>query len=197
MIDCYQIIHQFYTPGYPDHDILVTHSEQVAGLAVRLGRRLKACHPELGIDLDFVREAAMLHDVAIYQTNAPGIGCYGREPYIRHGVLGRALLEQMGLPRHALVCERHTGSGISMADIKRQQLPLPEHDMLPQNLEEKLVCYADKFFSKSHIHRMKTMEKAREQLKKYGDDSVRRFDELVALFGLPDEKWDIKTINKI
>ena len=186
MIDFNTIITHFYTPGYPDHDILVTHSRQVAGLAVALAKRYIAQHPDAHIDLDFVHEAAMLHDIAVFQTYAPGIGCYGDQPYIKHGVLGRELLDQLGLPRHALVCERHTGAGISADDIVNQHLDLPLRDMLPITLEEKVICYADKFYSKSHITRMKTIEKTRQSLAKFGPGTSQRFEELVAMFGPVD-----------
>ena len=36
-------------------------------------------------------------------------------------------------------------------EIISQHLPIsPPRDLLPESVEEKLVCYADKFFSKSH-----------------------------------------------
>ncbi|MBO4871248.1 MAG: HD domain-containing protein [Muribaculaceae bacterium] len=186
MLDYNAIINQFYTPGYPDYDLLVTHSRQVAELATLLSRRYMDNHPGETMDLDFVYEAAMLHDVAIFKTNAPGIGCYGDEPYIRHGILGRQLLDEMGLPRHALVCERHTGSGISVKDIAEQNLKLPMRDMLPITLEEKVICYADKFYSKSHVHRMKTMARTIQSLAKFGPDTVERFNALIELFGPPN-----------
>lgn len=185
MLDYNAIIEKYYTPGYTDYDLLVTHSRQVAELATALGKRYMASHPGEPMDLDFVYEAAMLHDIAIFKTNAPGIGCYGDEPYIRHGILGRELLDGLGLPRHALVCERHTGSGISAKDIMEQHLKLPVRDMLPLTLEEKVICYADKFYSKSHVHRMKTMERTLRSLSKFGNDTIERFQALVALFGPP------------
>ena len=186
MLDYNAIIEKFYTPGYPDYELLVTHSRQVAELATKLSRRYLASHPGEVIDLDFVYEAAMLHDVAIFKTNAPGIGCYGDEPYIRHGILGCELLDGLGLPRHAMVCERHTGSGISAKDVRVQHLNLPERDMLPLSLEEKVICYADKFYSKSHVHRMKSMKRAIMSLSRFGDDTLARFDALIALFGPPE-----------
>ena len=185
MIDYDSIIHQFYTPGYPDHDLLVKHSKQVAELAVALGERYMKNHADEIVDLEFVYETSMLHDVAIFKTNAPGIGCYGKEPYIRHGILGRELLDEMGYPRHALVCERHTGSGISAEDVIAMSLPLPERDMIPLSIEEKLVCYADKFFSKSHVNRMKNIKKVKTQLMRYGDGTMKRFEAMESLFGLP------------
>ncbi|MBQ7691464.1 MAG: HD domain-containing protein [Muribaculaceae bacterium] len=185
-MDYNAIITHFYTPGYPDHDILVTHSRQVAQLAVTLATHYNVQHPEQQpIDTTFVEEAAMLHDIAVFRTYAPGIGCYGDQPYIKHGILGRELLEQLCLPRHALVCERHTGAGISTDDIVHQHLDLPLRDMLPISLEEKVICYADKFYSKSHISRMKTIDKTRQSLAKFGPGTTQRFEELVQLFGFP------------
>ena len=185
MINYNDIITQYYTPGYLDHTILVTHSSQVAQQAIKLARRYMSTHPGEVIDLEFVEEAAMLHDIAVFRTNAPGIGCYGNQPYIRHGILGRELLDSLGLPRHALVCERHTGSGISLNDIIRQQLDLPQRDMLPLSLEEKVICFADKFYSKSHTHRMKSLAKARQSLAKFGPDTSQRFEQLLNLLGPP------------
>ncbi len=59
------------------------------------------------------------------------------------------MLEAEGLPRHALVCERHTGAGLTVDDIISQRLPLPLRDMTPQTLEERLICYADKFYPRA------------------------------------------------
>ena len=129
----------------------------------------------------------MLHDIGMCRTDAPGIHCHGTEPYIRHGILGRQMLDSIGLYRHGRVCERHTGAGITAAEIISQHLPIdPPRDLLPESVEEKLVCYADKFFSKSRIDESpKTLDRVRKSLAKFGDDSVVRFDEMAALFGEP------------
>lgn len=184
MIDYLSIISEFYKEGDPDHHILLTHSTQVAKLTRQLCSRFQANGGE--IDAEFAFEAAMLHDIGICHTYAPGIYCCGKEPYIKHGILGRQMLEQKGLHRHALVCERHTGAGISLADIQAQHLDLPQRDMLPVSLEEKVVCYADKFFSKSRITEYKTLDRARTSLAKFGEASLVRFSELIQLFGEPD-----------
>ena len=185
MIDCLSIIQRYYTPGNDDYRVLVLHSRQVADLAVRLGQRL--IDKGEPVDLEFVEEAAMLHDIGMCRTDAPGIHCYGTEPYIRHGILGRQMLDAIGLFRHGRVCERHTGAGITAAEIIDQHLPIdPPRDLLPESVEEKLVCYADKFFSKSRLDEPpKTLERVRKSLAKFGDDSVVRFDEMATLFGEP------------
>ena len=96
------------------------------------------------------------------------------------------MLDRLGLFRHAMVCERHTGAGLSLNDIVSQQLPLPHRDMLPLSIEEKLVCYADKFFSKTHLGEPpKTMERVREQMQRFGDGSLARFNQMADLFGTP------------
>ena len=185
MLDCLSIIERYYTPGNDDYRVLVLHSRQVADLAVALCKRLIDNH--VPIDIEFVEEAAMLHDIGMYLTDAPGICCYGTEPYILHGVLGRKMLDGMGLYRHGRVCERHTGAGITAAEIISQHLPItPPRDLLPESLEEKVVCYADKFFSKSRLDEpAKTLEHARRTLSKFGEDTLRRFDALTEIFGDP------------
>ena len=185
MIDCLSIIQRYYTPGNDDYRVLVLHSRQVADLAVRLGQRL--IDKGEPVDLEFVEEAAMLHDIGMCHTDALGIHCHGTEPYIRHGILGRQMLDAIGLFRHGRVCERHTGAGITAAEIIEQHLPIdPPRDLLPESVEEKLVCYADKFFSKSRLDEPpKTLERVRKSLAKFGEDSVVRFDEMATLFGEP------------
>ena len=119
----------------------------------------------------------MLHDIGIFKCDAAGIQCFGTEPYICHGRIGAELLRSEGFPRHARVCERHTGAGITKAQIIAQNLPLPQQDFLPETMEEKMICYADKFFSKAHIDREKTIEQAEKSLSKFGDEGVLRFRE--------------------
>ena len=77
-----------------------------------------------------------------------------------HGVLGAALLRDNGFPEEiARVAERHTGAGISRDDIEEQGLPMPPGDYMPETLLERLICYADKFYSKSGRMEEKPLEK--------------------------------------
>ena len=185
MLDCLSIIERYYTPGNDDYRVLVSHSRRVADMAVALSQRL--IDRGVPIDIEFVEEAAMLHDIGMCRTDAPGIHCHGTEPYILHGILGRKMLDAMGLFRHGRVCERHTGAGITADEIVAQGLPIvPPRDLLPESLEEKVVCYADKFFSKSRIDEPpKSLEGARKSLTKFGGETLSRFDALVDLFGDP------------
>ena len=148
------------------------HSRLVAEKALRIADG----HPELNLDKDFLYEAGMLHDIGIFLTNAPGIFCFGDQPYICHGYLGADLMRREGYPRHALVCERHTGAGLSLDDIIAQNLPVPHRDMLPVSMEEQVICFADKFYSKTHLEREKTVEKARKSISNFGNVGLERFD---------------------
>lgn len=125
----------------------------------------------------------MLHDIGIRWCHAPAIFCEGSEPYIRHGLIGADLLRREGWPRHALVCERHTGTGISRSQIEQQGLPLPaDRSYEPEAMEEQLVCYADKFYSKSHPDRVLTVVDAARSLERFGHEGVERFLSWAAVF---------------
>ena len=172
------IIETYYVPNSALYELLVSHSRAVTDKALFLANQ----HPELTIDCQFVEEAAMLHDIGIFLTNAPALGCYGTHRYIEHGYLGADLLRQHGLDKHALVCERHTGTGLSLADIEKQQLPLPHRDMRPVSMEEQLICFADKFFSKSRLNTELSIEQIRDNLAQFGPDNLRVFDHWMSLF---------------
>lgn len=178
-MDTNLIINKYYDDNPRLKDILVRHSRSVTERCLKIA----AAHPELNIDLDFVKEAAMLHDIGILRTDAPGIFCFGDQPYICHGYLGAEILRAEGFPRHARVCERHTGAGLTRDEIIRQHVPVPVQDYLPETIEEQLICYADKFYSKSHLDREKTAEHALKSISKYGEDGARRFKHWMEIFG--------------
>ena len=162
---------KYYSDNQPLRNLLLVHSRLVADKALKVA----ASHPELGIDVRFLEEAAMLHDIGIFLTDAPPIHCFGSHPYICHGYLGADLLRSEGLPRHALVAERHTGTGLTLRQIQEQGLPVPHRDMVPVSIEETVICFADKFYSKTHPDREKSVADAVLSLSKFGEDTVSRF----------------------
>ena len=138
------IIDKYYPEENELKRILLTHSRSVADKALWIADK----HPELNLDKAFLEEAAMLHDIGIFLTDAPGIFCFGDKPYICHGYLGADLLREEGFPRHALVCERHTGAGIS----------------------------AESIISKTRLEKEKSVEGALKSISKYGEDGIKRFN---------------------
>lgn len=173
------IIDKYYGTQPELRNVLLAHSGQVRDRALRI----VDAHPEWDADRQFVGEAAMLHDIGILYCDAQGIGCTGDHRYIEHGYLGAELLRREGYPRHALVAERHTGMGIPMEQVIRDDLNIPLADYLPVSLEEKIICYADKFYSKSHLERELTIEQVRAKLWRYGHDAILRWDALVKMMG--------------
>ena len=180
MIKPIEIIREFYQPGTRVHDTLVHHSEQVTRKALETAEKV----PHLEPNLDFIAEAAMLHDIGIFMTDAGMLGCSGIHPYLMHGTLGRKILDEKGLPDHALVCERHVGVGISAEDIVTRALPLPVRDMRPVTVEEQIVCFADKFFSKNGNggSREKSIEEILKEIEAYGPVQVDRFKKWLKIF---------------
>ena len=177
-MDALAIINKYYPEDNELKHILLAHSRSVADKALWIAGK----HPELDLDKQFLEEAAMLHDIGIFRCNAPDIDCHGDAEYICHGYLGAELMRAEGYPRHARVCERHTGTGISLAKIEERNLPLPHRDFMPETLEEQLICFADKFYSKTKLDKEKSVEKVKLSLSKYGSETVERFDNWCKLF---------------
>ncbi len=166
-------------------EIMRIHSLCVLEKAEKLARASRFAD---AIDYEFLREAVMLHDYGIIGVDAPDIGCFGSEHYLKHGVIGAQYLRELDArryARHARVCERHIGSGLTAEEIVQQGLPLPARDYLPETLEEKLITYSDSFFSKNpgRLRDEKRWEKVLSGCEKFGAGPVER---MIALH----EMWD-------
>ena len=173
-----EIIKKYYQEETELYGMLLDHSFSVADKSLYIAQ----IHPEMNLDIAFIYEAAMLHDIGIFKTKSADIHCYGEYPYICHGYLGSEILNEEGYPRHALVCERHTGAGLTLENIIKNNLPVPKRDMTPESMEEQLICFADKFYSKTRPQKEKSIDKIRKNLFKHGEDSVRKFDNWCKLF---------------
>ena len=179
-MDAFEILKRYYDSNSKAFKILVVHGQKVAEKARAAAQRVSALKP----DLKLIDAAAMLHDVGIFQTATPQLGCFGKHPYICHGILGSDILKKEGHPRLAMICERHIGVGISKADVRQQNLPLPNRDMIPETIEEQIICYADKFFSKNGNGRPteKSVTEIIDSLIPYGPKKVQRFESWVNIF---------------
>lgn len=156
-MDYLSIIYKYYPEDDALRRLLLRHSRQVADRCLLIVRK----HPELAADATFLEEAAMLHDIGILRCDAPSIACHGTEPYIKHGPIGAEMLRSEGLPRHARVAERHTGTGLPGLE--------------PETLEEQIVCYADKFYSKSSPDHVRSVLETAQSLEKFGHAGVEKF----------------------
>lgn len=206
-MDYLALLHRYYPEDNALRRMLLHHSRQVCARALQIVER----HPELGAKRNLVEAGAMLHDIGIFLTDAPGIHCHGTAHYILHGSLGAQLLrnEAKQLKKEKLqeeqlkaeqpqaiqlqeelhfyealarICERHTGTGLTRQTIIERGLPDPQQDLLPETIEEQIICYADKFYSKSHLERERTIPQTLQSLEKFGDEGVEKFRHWTELF---------------
>ena len=184
-IEPMEIIAHFYTDDNPFRKMLIKHCKQVRDKALEIldNSQLKG-----QLDEEVVSNGAMLHDIGIGRCDAPPILCTGTEPYIAHGIIGAKMLREFAvdssLETYARISERHTGSGLTAREIQMEKLPLPPIDLIPETNEEKLICLADKFFSKSGDMQEKPIYKIRKSMERFGQDSLARFDNLCILFNV-------------
>ena len=206
-MDYLALLHRYYPEDNALRRMLLHHSRQVCARALQIVER----HPELGANRNLVEAGSMLHDIGIFLTDAPGIHCHGTAHYILHGSLGAQLLRneakqlkkekqqelqlqevelqevQLQEELHfyealARICERHTGTGLTRQTIIERGLPDPHQDLLPETIEEQIICYADKFYSKSHLERERTIPQTLQSLEKFGDEGVEKFRHWTELF---------------
>lgn len=179
-VNYFAIIHKFIPPHSPFYQIYIPHVSLVTAKALHIARKLRLSPAQQ----QFIEEAAMLHDIGIVNVAEYGGVSFRDRPYICHAPAGRDILEQEGLARHALVAERHIGLGITKEEILRQALPLPLRDMLCESLEEKIVCWADLFFSKTpeSLWQEKTLAEVEQRVIRYGPRQLALFWEWRVLF---------------
>ncbi len=104
------------------------HSLKVAEKALELAEKIKLRE----IDMDLIEIGGLLHDIGRCKTHG-----------FNHALIGAKLIRERGLSeRLAKICETHILGGLDKEDAK--QVGLPERDFLPQTLEEKIICLADK-----------------------------------------------------
>jgi len=109
---------------------VIQHTQAVAALAVEIAKQLqKKGQP---VNLQLVEAGALLHDLGRSQTHS-----------VDHAIVGAKLAQQEGMPKEIVsIIKRHVGAGIT--DEEAKWLGWPQDSYIPQTLEEKIVCYADK-----------------------------------------------------
>ena len=99
-------------------------------VALRIANAFKAKGYRVEVKLG--EAGALLHDIGRGQTHG-----------IEHGVVGGQAARRLGMPMElAHIIERHVGAGLTVDEARRNNLPRGSY--VPETLEEKIVCYADK-----------------------------------------------------
>ena len=90
------------------------------------------------VDIRLIESGALLHDIGRGQTHG-----------IEHGAVGGQTARRLGIPMElAHIIERHVGAGLTLDEARKNGLPMGNY--VPETLEEKIVCYADKLIEGSH-----------------------------------------------
>jgi uncharacterized protein len=172
-------LHREHAPTREAFESVHTHCELVCQIAEQF-------LPRLDVDGDLVRVGALLHDIGVYRLYTSA-GVLDTAGYVRHGVLGHELLQSLGFPDEiSRFCSRHTGVGITRADVRSQSLPIPVDDYVPGSPEEELVLYADKFHSKRTPPVFVSGDSYAEAVGRWGADKVVTFGRLRQRYGDPD-----------
>ena len=176
----------YYDTSSQFYQTLFNHCVNVTDKAVAIARALKSKGHD--VDVQFVYESAMLHDIGMIKVHVPRYNPKPEMSYIAHGYTGAQILRAHGFPKHALVAERHVGCGISSKLVKDFNVPIPVKDYYPETLEEKIVSYADLFYSKSKPGEH-TVDEIIEELKGYDKPehfepgyNVKKFKEWHSMF---------------
>ncbi|MFW9951637.1 MAG: HD domain-containing protein [Candidatus Thorarchaeota archaeon] len=107
------------------------HSIKVAEKALEIAKSMKNFNPNIAL----IEIGAILHDIGRSETHG-----------FNHALIGGKILREMGYPKVlARICETHILGGLDLEDAKT--VGLPEKDYLPQTLEEKIICLADKMMA--------------------------------------------------
>ena len=107
-------------------------------------------HPELNPDLEFIEEAAMIHDIGIFMTNAPNLFTVLANTL----TLPTATWDANSLPVWVFPNMVWFVNGIQELEFQKKRLtkknyPCPHRDLIPETVEEQIIAFADKFYSKS------------------------------------------------
>lgn len=112
---------------------IIAHCQAVTLLALELAEKIRA--KNYTIDIALIEAGALLHDLGRAKTHS-----------VNHAIEGTQLAQVEDLP-DSIICiiKRHVGAGITTEEA--EELKWPKDNYIPQTLEEKIVCYADKCIS--------------------------------------------------
>jgi len=130
------------------------HSFRVTEKALEIADKINNAE----IDRALIEIGALLHDIGRSKTHG-----------FQHALIGGKILKEKGFPSElARICETHILGGLDIEDAK--SVGLPEKNYLPETLEEKIVCLADKLIAG---RREVTIEERFENwFRKYGRTTI-------------------------
>lgn len=158
---------------YYEYPTIIEHSKTVARVALLIAKLIKENNPKTRLNLEDVKNAALLHDLDKTLTLPENHGKAVRlcrklkisEDKIKHGQLSYEILRREGMRKYAVVARQHTFFKIISSDR-------------PKTLLSKIVYYADKRCGGSKIVTLK--ERFAFWKKKYYKTNSKETNELVS-----------------
>jgi uncharacterized protein len=150
---------------------VIRHVEKVSELACEIA---EACQQRgFHVDVELVEIGGLLHDIGRGKTHS-----------VHHAVIGAQIARSMGVPEPIVsIIKKHVGGGITAREAKK--LGWPNDLYVPQTLEEKIVCYADKLIEGSRrVPIEKTIDQLSQELPPAAIERIWRLHEdMLALVG--------------
>ncbi len=150
---------------------VIKHCKAVSELATEIANACK--EKGLNVDLELVEIGALLHDIGRAKTHS-----------VHHAVIGAEMAKSIGMPETIIsIIKRHVGGGITEDEAKK--LGWPRDVYVPQTLEEKIVCYADKLINGSRrVPIERTIEEFSRKLPQQAIERIKKLhEEMVNLIG--------------
>ncbi len=150
---------------------VIRHCIAVAEVAVETADKLSEKGYKINIPL--VEVGALLHDLGRSKTHT-----------VDHSLVGAQIAQSVGLPEPVVrIIRRHVGAGITAEEAEK--LGWPKDTYMPQTLEEKIVCYADKIIDKSRRTPIELeIERLQKENRFEAAERVRKLnDEITSLLG--------------
>ncbi len=135
-------------------DSIKRHSEKVADKALEIADKIVKAK----VDLNLIEIGSILHDIGRTKTHG-----------FNHALIGGKILREGGFSEKlAKICETHILGGLDKEDARN--FGLPEKDYLPNSLEEKIVCLADKYIAGTK--EVSINERFNKWFSKYGQSTI-------------------------
>ena len=130
------------------------HSEKVADKAIQIANKLKNTQ----VNINLIEIGALLHDIGRTKTHG-----------FKHALIGGKILRQRGFSEKlARICETHILGGLDKDDARKFGLPIRNY--LPETLEEKIICLADKHMAGTR--EVSIQERFNRWFQKYGRSKI-------------------------
>jgi uncharacterized protein len=185
MISSKQIhdLHKKYAPNDQELELVLTHCQVVAEIAVWAAKQT-----DEEVDLPTLETACLLHDIGSYPfRGASTLDKSFKNSYPLHALLGAKILKDEGFPEEVYnIVETHVLLGVTAEEIEKMGWAMPVKDYEPTTIEGELLCFADRFHSKTPKFNEPKHFCERLRTDPCLPDQADKFEQMIKKYGLPD-----------